>query len=100
MGGYGYGMHPGMMGGYGMGQQMMGGCGNQPHGGMQQPYNQPNKEYEKFLDDTRDTRRKMHSLMFEYGEATRSPEPDKEKLEEMEKEMNELRSEMFNYKTK
>jgi len=42
----------------------------------------------------------MHDLMFEYGEAARSPEPDKEKLQKMENEMNELRTEIFNYKTK
>ena len=96
MGNHGYGMGPQMMGnhGYGMGPQMMGGCG------AQQPYFNSTEEYGKFMNDTRDTRRKMHDLMFEYGEAARSPEPDKEKLEKMGKEMNELRTQLFNYKTK
>jgi len=68
--------------------------------GMRQPYFGSTGNYGKFMEDTKETRRKMHDLMFEYGEAARSPEPDKEKLQKMENEMNELRTEMFNYKTK
>jgi hypothetical protein len=100
MGGYGYGMHPGMMGGYGygMGPQMMGGSGMPPCT-QGSSYKTP-EEYTKFLNDTKATRKKMHDLMFEYSEASRSPEPDRQKLEKMEKEMNELRTEIFNYKTK
>ncbi len=106
MGGYGYGMGPQMMGGYGMGPQMMGGygygMGPQMMGscGLHQPYYGSTEDYTKFLDDTKDQRRKMHALMFEYGETARSPNPDKEKLQKMEKEMNELRTEIFNFKTK
>jgi len=103
MGGYGYGMHPGMMGGYGygMGPQMMGGCGmHSPYGGYQGPNYKSNEEYGKFLNDTRDKRRKLHDLMFDYSEARHSPEPDREKLQDMEKEMNELRTEIFSYKAK
>jgi hypothetical protein len=100
MGGYGHGMHPGMMGGYGygMGPQMMGGSGMPPCT-QGSSYKTP-EEYTKFLNDTKATRKKMHDLMFEYSEASRSPEPDRQKLEKMEKEMNELRTEIFNYKTK
>jgi hypothetical protein len=119
MGGYGmhpnmmggYGMHPNMMGGYGMHpnmmggwghhgmHQMMGGYGMPPCTGLQGPY-KTNEEYTKFLDDTREERRKLHSLMFDYGESMRSPEPDKEKLQEMEKEIFELRDKISTYKTK
>ena len=113
MGGYGYGMHPNMMGGYGYGMhpnmmggwghhgmhQMMSGWGMPPCTGLQGP-SKTNEEYTKFLDDTREDRRKLHSLMFDYGEAMRSPEPDKEKLQEMEKEMFELRDKLSTYKTK
>jgi hypothetical protein len=113
MGGYGYGMHPNMMGGYGYGMhpnmmegrghhgmhQMMSGWGMPPCTGLQGPYKN-NEEYAKFLDDTREDRRKLHSLMFDYGEAMRSPEPNKEKLQEMEKEMFELRDKLSTDKTK
>ena len=111
MGGYGmgqhmmsgYGMHPGMMGGYGYGtgQQMMGGCGmHEPYGEDQESNLKSNEEHGKFLDDTRDMRKKLHNLMFDYSEARRSPESDTEKLQDMEKEMNKLRTEIFSYKTK
>ena len=107
MGGYGYGMHhPGMMGGYGYGMghhpmHQMGGCGmHAPYGGYQGPQYKTGEEYGKFMDETRDVRRKLHDLMFDYSEARRSPEPDREKLQDMEKEINELRTEIFNYKIK
>lgn len=101
MGGYGYGMHPNMMGGWGHHgmHQMMGGWGMPPCTGLQGPY-KTNEEYTKFLDDTREDRRKLHSLMFDYGEAMRSPEPDREQLQDMEKEIFELRNKIFTYKTK
>jgi hypothetical protein len=107
----GYGMHPNMMGGYGygMGPQMMGGWGHNPMHHMggwgtpqctQGPQYKSSEEYTKFMDETRDERRKLHNLMFDYGEVMRSPEPDREKLQDMEKEINELRTEIFNYKAK
>jgi hypothetical protein len=42
----------------------------------------------------------LNNLMFEYNEEINSPKPDREKLAKMEKEIDELRSEIFNYKTK
>lgn len=96
----GYGMGPQMMGGYGMGHHMMGGYGmHSPYCGGQGPYFKSQEEYTRFLDETQNTRRKMHNLMFDYGEAQRRQEPDREKLQAMEKEMNELRNEISNYKT-
>ena len=107
MGGYGgYGMGPGMMGGYGgygMGPGMMGnyGYGICPLcGGTRGPNFKSNEDYSKFLDQTKEQRQKLNSLMFEYNEELRSPSPDREKLAKMEKEINELRNEIFNYKSK
>jgi hypothetical protein len=116
MGGYGYGMDPNMMGsyGYGMGHmmggpQMMGGWGHQGMHHMggwgmppctQGPQYKTGEEYVKFMDDTRDERRKLHNLMFDYGEVIRSPEPDRQKLQDMQKEIYELRNKIFSQKTK
>jgi len=119
MGGYGYGMGPGMMGGYGgygMGPGMMGGYGYGMGPGMMGGYGgygicpncgayqgqqfKSNEDYSKFLDDTKEQRRKLQNLMFEYNEEMRSPNPNREKLANMEKVMDELRDEIFNYKLK
>jgi hypothetical protein len=107
MGGYGgYGRGPGMMGGYGgygMGPGMMGnyGYGVCPQcGRMGGPYFNSNEEYTNFLNQTKEQRKKLNNLMFEYNEEINSPNPDREKLAKMEKEIDELRSEIFNYKTK
>jgi hypothetical protein len=82
VGGYGmgYGMHPGMMGGCGMGPGMMGGCGG-PEG-------------QKFFDDTRDLRRKMHSKMFDYLELMRDPETSREDVEKLREDMWELKKQI------
>ena len=107
MGGYGgYGMGPGMMGGYGgygRGPGMMGnyGYGVCPQcGRMGGPNFNSNEEYTNFLNQTKEQRKKLNNLMFEYNEEINSPNPDREKLAKMEKEIDELRSEIFNYKTK
>jgi len=110
MGGYGgyggYGMGPGMMGGYGgygMGPGMMGnyGYGRCPNcGAYQGPQFKSNEDYYKFLDATKEQRRKLQGLMFEYNEEMRSPNPDREKLAKIGKEMDELRSEIYNYNEK
>ena len=94
MGGYGgYGMGPGMMGNYGYGICPQ--CG-----GAQGPNFRSNEEYSAFLNQTKEQRKKLHNLMFEYNEEMQSPNPDREKLAKMEKEIDELRNEIFNYKTK
>jgi hypothetical protein len=113
-GGYGYGMGPGMMGGYGMGPGMMGGYGMGPgmmggYGGYSTCPNfghhqgqqfKSKEDYSKFLDDTKVQRKKVHDMMFEFNEVMHSPNPDREKLSKMEKEIYELRNEIFNYKLK
>ena len=58
------------------------------------------EDYSKFLDTTKGQRKKLHDMVFEYNEEMRSPDPDREKLSKMEKEIYELRNEIFNYKSK
>jgi hypothetical protein len=99
MGGYGgYGMGPGMMGGYGMGPQMMGGCGMAP--GMMgyyspEQYEKQYKEFQGFLDDTRELRKKMHSLKFDFAEAQRDPATKSEDLEKMNTEMESIWKQIY-----
>jgi len=114
MGGYGYGMGPRMMGnygygmgpmmgryGYGMGPQMMGGYGVQPPCyASKSPYFKTPEEYTKYLDDTREIRRKLNNLMFDYVEASRVPQPDIDAIQEIKSEMNKLQEQLANYKIK
>ena len=94
----GYGMGPGMMGGYGMGPGMMGygygmGRGMYPGRmgyGSQEEYKKYQENQVKFLDETKELRRKLHSMKFDFSEEARDPEANREKLQEMEKEMYEL----------
>lgn len=76
---YGYGGH--MMGvdsGHmmGMGPWMMRGYGYQ--------------RYQKFLDETVDLRRELNSKRFDYFEALRNPNTTPERIERLEKEIQEL----------
>ncbi len=135
MGGYGYGMGPGMMGGYGMGPGVMGGYGMGPgmmrgygmgprmmddygYGmgpGMMRGYGNWGRpgcncyghygrgrhgfvspeQYRKFMDETRDLRKKLHDLRFDYREMARDPKADQEKLAKMEKEMDDLQRQIW-----
>ena len=65
--------YPGMMGGYGMGRPgMMGGYGQgymYRENGM--PRFRSTADYDKFLDETKELRKKMHDLRFQYGEMMR-----------------------------
>ncbi len=92
--GYGHGMHPGMMG-YGMGPGMMSGYGygmgpGRMGYGSQEEYKKYQENQVKFLDETKELRRKLHSMKFDFSEEARDPEANREKLQEMEKEMYEL----------
>jgi len=93
-----YGMGPGMMGGYGMGPGMMGGYGKgYRHGHMMDEYAWgPNRfsspeAYNKFMDETKELRKKMHDMQFEYGEMMRNPKTTMGDLEKMRQEMYDLR---------
>jgi hypothetical protein len=87
----------GMMGGRGMmgGHGMMGatdqqncsyGCSgvSAANGHMQ------NVENQKFMDDTVNLRKQMHSLRFDYMEAHRNPATSKEDLNALQQQMSEL----------
>jgi hypothetical protein len=106
MGGHGYGMHQGMMGGYGKGSGMLGG-GYGMHQGMmggygygrgsqmmspetEKQYKEYNEKTNQFLDETRELRKDLHSLKFEYHEALRSTTGPSEKLDKMRREMFDL----------
>ncbi len=97
--GYGMGRHQSMMGGYGMMPNMMGGYGHDRR--MMDPesekqYKELVEKNNRFLDETRELRKKLHTLKFEYHEALRStPEPD-EKLDEMKREMFDLQLKINN----
>ena len=91
----GYGMNPGMMGGYGMGSGMMGGYGYGRGSQMMSPetekqYKEYNEKTNQFLDETRELRKDLHSLKFEYHEALRSTTGPSEKLDKMRREMFDL----------
>mgnify|MGYP001100312565 CR=1 FL=1 len=90
-----YGMGPGMMGGYGMDPGMMGGYGMGP--GMMSEYGwrqgfqfSSPEQYEKFMDETRDLRKKMHDLRFEYSEMMQDSQTTMGDLEKIRQQMYEL----------
>lgn len=100
MGGYG----PGMMHGYGMGYGMMGdhhGMGWGMMGGQgfcQGPMNlfeYGSDQYNEFMNETRDTRKKLHDMRFEYGEMQRNPKSTIADLKDMQKKMYELQKELM-----
>jgi peptidoglycan hydrolase CwlO-like protein len=69
----GPGMGPGMMGYY-----------------SPEQYEKQYKEFQNFLDDTRDLRKKMHTLKFDFSEAQRNPDTKQEDLEKMNTEMESI----------
>lgn len=99
----GYAMGSGMMGGYGMDGMrpnhhggMMGGYGMRP--GMM-GFSSSSK-YDAFMDATKELRKKMHSLRFEYGEMMRDPETTMGDLQKKKREMFELQQQILEKKTK
>jgi hypothetical protein len=87
MGGMGYGMMgmgPGMMG-YGMGPGMMG-------YGAGYVYS---KEFQKFLDETRDLRKELNEKNFEYFEALRNPNTKPDTIKKLQNELFELRNKIY-----
>jgi peptidoglycan hydrolase CwlO-like protein len=85
-------MGRGMMGGGMMGGGMMGGYGMGP--GMW-GYGYQQKAFQKFLDETKDLRKELHNLKFEYFEAVRNPDSKAEDIDKLEKEMKELQKKIF-----
>ncbi|MCK5512090.1 MAG: hypothetical protein KAI96_04740 [Thermodesulfovibrionia bacterium] len=73
-------MGGGMMG-YGMGQGMMGYCNKE--------------EFNKFLDETIDSRKELHNKRFEYSEALRNPKTKPETITNYENEIHELQKKIY-----
>ncbi len=86
----GHMMGPGY-GGYMMGPAMMGWTGGYGPGTCfgTTVYDQ------KFLDETRDLRKKLHEKRFEYFEALRNPETKPETITKLEKEIFELQQKLY-----
>jgi hypothetical protein len=100
-----YGMMPMMGGGYGMTPCTTGGSYNMMrHNGMmsmmgglgmmQTPGLDNLKKYETFAKETRNLRKKLHDLMFDYGEARWNPDTTVGELNKMAEEMNQLRQDI------
>lgn len=87
----------GMMGSYGM-MPMMGHNGMMPMMGgfgMMHNFGYDNyKEYATFAKETRDLRKQLHNLMFDYGEARWNPDTTIGELNKMADEMYKLRQEI------
>jgi hypothetical protein len=86
----------GMMHGYGMGpcgtgQGMMRGYGMGP--GMMQRNLSP-ETYRDFFDQTRELRKQLHDLRFDYQEALRSPEDQGKNISELEQKMFDLQQQI------
>jgi hypothetical protein len=90
--GSGYGGHMG----YGNGGSMMGpGYGNHMGygGGMMgygNGYGYNGSSDKKFLNETRELRRELHTKQFEYREAVRNPKTDEKTITTLEKEITDL----------
>ncbi len=84
----GSGMGHGMMSS-GMGHGMMGSC----MGKGMMGYNA--ESYQKFLDETADLRKELHSKKFEYFEALRNPETKPEAITKLEKKIQELKTSIY-----
>ena len=90
-----YGMGPcsvgesyNMKGNYGM-MPMMGGPGMMHHLGLDNY-----KKYGTFAKESRDLRKKLHDLMFDYGEARWNPDTTVGELNKMAEEMKQLRQDI------
>ncbi len=105
MGGYGmmgqgggYGMM-GQGGGYGMmgpgmmGQGRMGGYGYR--GNDPKAFKKYQGEYQEYLNDTADLRRKLHNKRFEYIEAARNPDTTRKSLMKLEREMQDIQLKIY-----
>ncbi len=88
----GSGMMGGMMG-PGMMRGMMGHMGMMGPGMMKGHWSKP--EIKKFLDETKDIRKELHMIKFEYMEALRNPDTPKETLTKLRKDMKKLMIQLF-----
>ena len=91
MGGYGM-MGQGRMGGM-MGPGMMGGYGYR--GSDPKAFKKYQGEYQEYLNDTADLRRKLHNKRFEYIEAARNPDTTRKSLMKLEREMRDIQWKIY-----
>jgi hypothetical protein len=92
MGGSGMESGMGMMGkGYMMHRNMMAQCGVVP--GMKSFSSA--EEQGKFLDATKELRKNLHDMRFEYGEMIRQPETTIGELKKMEQQMDTLQKQIM-----
>ncbi|GBE13139.1 hypothetical protein BMS3Bbin14_01149 [bacterium BMS3Bbin14] len=83
-------MGPGMMGPGMMGPGMMGPMMMGPGMGMQNM-----KRYNRFMNKTKDLRRKLYDMGFDYGEAMRNPKTTIGDLQRMRQEMGKLQRQIM-----
>ncbi|MEN8232140.1 MAG: hypothetical protein ABFR35_05610 [Thermodesulfobacteriota bacterium] len=91
MSGYGYGINSGTMGGYGMGPGMMGYY-------SPEQYEKQFKKHQDFLDETRELRKKLHNLKFDFSEAQRNPDTKREDLKKINAEMESIWEQIYKKK--
>lgn len=53
--------------------------------------------FQKFFDDTREARKELHNLMFDYAELLRKPEYDATERVKIENKLMELRQKVYNH---
>ena len=94
--GMGSGMGGGMMQGYGMGSmhQMMGGNGMGMYG-QRGSSGLDREKMRAFLDETRELRKQIHDLRFDYGEKKRNPATTIGELQQMEAELADLHKQLW-----
>ncbi len=99
--GMGMGMGPGVMDSWGMGRHMMGGMGPTMHyqmmggSGTSIMNNFDSfEDFETFLDQTKEQRKKLHTMRFDYMEKMRQPETTIGELKQMRKDILDLMKEI------
>ncbi|VAW40052.1 Zinc resistance-associated protein [hydrothermal vent metagenome] len=93
----GKGMMPMMMNGCRMNSMMMGGGMMPMMGNPSQTadYLKNYKKFQKFFNETRNQRKKLNDLQFEYGEARWNPNTTLGELQRMRVRLNKLRQKIY-----
>jgi hypothetical protein len=61
-------------------------------------YEKQFKEQQSFLDETKELRKKLHTLKFDFAEAQRNPDTKPEDLEKMSAEMENIWKQIYEKK--
>ncbi len=86
-------MNPMMMGGRGMMGGGMGMMGYNPE--QAEKYLQNYDKYQKFFTETRELRKKLYDMRFDYSEARWNPNTTVKELHDMQVKMNQLREDIY-----